>query len=540
MEVAGNEGGIYKIGDGATITVDSALKVIAGSSNSDAAYVASPDDNTYAKPYVKIVPAYTITFASNGGSACDPIVVEAGSEVTSLPTSTLANHTFGGWYTSEDLSGTAVESVKPTANMTLYAKWTVRQYTITFNTDGGTKIEDIVGASGMAVTAPANPAKTGYTFAGWDKEIPTTMPAENMTITATWTANSYDAVFDADGGAWADGETAKTVPTAFGSVIVAPADPTKTGYIFAGWTPAVGNMDSVDGKAFTATWTINQYTVTFKVDGETVEAYTQTVNHGGDADMTKTIPHKVGYDDKSPIWSIDGVNAADGKNITADTEFIAVYFQNAPGTYEDTTDSSGNAAAVEIETPIQDLMDAVPLTQEELRQVALGEDVKFWMVSVDDSSAISAEDKTLVDNARSGDIVGMYLDIDLFKQIGANSPVQVTTLNEKIAVTLDVPASLINSNTNKTRTYYVIRVHNGAATVIKPTFDAANRTLTFKTDRFSTYAITYRDTSKPAAVTPATGDNSHILMFTGMAVTSLLCAAMLIVFFPRKKGKYER
>ena len=324
----------------------------------------------------------------------------------------------------------------------------------------------------------------------------------------------------------------------FGSAIVAPADPTKTGYIFAGWTPAVGNMDSVDGKTFAATWTINQYTVTFKVDGETVEAYTQTVNHGGDADMTKEIPHKVGYDDKSPIWSIDGVNAADGKNITADTEFSAVYFQNSPGTYEDTTDSSGNAAAVEIETPIQDLMDAVPLTQEELQQVALGEDVKFWMVSVDGSSAISAEDKTLVDKARSGDIVGMYLDIDLFKQIGDNNPVQVTSLDEKIAVTLDVPASLINSNNKKIRTYYVIRVHNGATTVINPTFDAANRTLTFKTDRFSTYAISYVDTTKPDIV--KTGDESQMGLWMSIFAFSTTAMAVLLVLNKKKPGKYAR
>ena len=77
----------------------------------------------------------------------------------------------------------------PAENMTIKAKWTVNQYTLTFDTNGGSAIAPITQDYGTAITAPADPTKTGYTFAGWTPAIPTTMPAENMTVTAQWRYN---------------------------------------------------------------------------------------------------------------------------------------------------------------------------------------------------------------------------------------------------------------------------------------------------------------------------------------------------------------
>ena len=87
----------------------------------------------------------------------------------------------------------------PAEDRTITANWTINQYTITFNTDGGTDIPAIKQDYNTAVTAPANPAKIGYTFAGWDKEVPTVMPAEDMTITASWTINAYSITWVIDG-----------------------------------------------------------------------------------------------------------------------------------------------------------------------------------------------------------------------------------------------------------------------------------------------------------------------------------------------------
>ncbi len=112
-----------------------------------------------------------------------------------LPSGTLATrpddptatpgYTFGGWNKAD---GTAWDyaSDKVTDNITLYAKWIANTYTVTFDTAGGTEIAPITQGYGTAITAPAAPTREGYNFVGWDKSIPATMPAENITITAQW------------------------------------------------------------------------------------------------------------------------------------------------------------------------------------------------------------------------------------------------------------------------------------------------------------------------------------------------------------------
>ena len=112
-----------------------------------------------------------------------------------LPTGTLATrpddpattlgYTFGGWNKAD---GTAWDyaSDKVTGDITLYAKWIANTYTITFDTAGGSEVAPITQDYNTQITAPANPTREGYTFVGWDKEIPQTMPAENITITAQW------------------------------------------------------------------------------------------------------------------------------------------------------------------------------------------------------------------------------------------------------------------------------------------------------------------------------------------------------------------
>ena len=156
-----------------------------------------------------------------------------------LPSGTLATrpdtpaatpgYTFGGWNKAD---GTAWEyaSDKVTDNITLYAKWAANTYTITFDTAGGSEIAPITQDYGTVITAPEAPTREGYTFIGWDKEIPTTMPAENMTVTAQWEINRYTITFDTAGGS----EIAP-ITQDYETAITAPADPTREGYTFIGW-----------------------------------------------------------------------------------------------------------------------------------------------------------------------------------------------------------------------------------------------------------------------------------------------------------------
>ena len=122
---------------------------------------------------------YTITFDTNGGSEIAPITQDYGTEITAPDNPTRKGYTFKGW-------DKEIPETMPAENMTVKAQWEINQYTIAFDTNGGSEIAPITQDYGTEITAPDNPTRKGYTFKGWDKEIPKTMPAENITITARW------------------------------------------------------------------------------------------------------------------------------------------------------------------------------------------------------------------------------------------------------------------------------------------------------------------------------------------------------------------
>jgi uncharacterized repeat protein (TIGR02543 family) len=175
-----------------------------------------------------------------------------------LPSGTLATRpdapaatpgcTFGGWNKAD---GTAWDyaSDKVTDNITLYAKWAANTYTITFDTAGGSEIAPITQDYGTVITAPEAPTREGYTFIGWDKEIPTTMPAENMTVTAQWEINQYTITFDTAGGS-----EITPITQDYETAITAPADPTREGYTFIGWDKAIPETMPAEDITLKARW----------------------------------------------------------------------------------------------------------------------------------------------------------------------------------------------------------------------------------------------------------------------------------------------
>ena len=122
---------------------------------------------------------YTITFDTNGGSEIAPITQDYGTQIAAPANPTRKGYTFKGW-------DKEIPETMPAENITVKAQWEINQYTITFDTNGGSEIAPITQDYGTEITAPDNPTRKGYTFKGWDKEIPKTMPAENITITARW------------------------------------------------------------------------------------------------------------------------------------------------------------------------------------------------------------------------------------------------------------------------------------------------------------------------------------------------------------------
>ena len=135
-------------------------------------------------------PTYTVTLNAGDGTINSGNVTSYTYGVgATLPTDvTRTGYTFKGWYDNENLTGSPVTAIggAETGNKEYWAKWEINQYTITFDTNGGSEIASITQDYGTKITAPADPTRKGYTFKGWDKEIPETMPAENITITARW------------------------------------------------------------------------------------------------------------------------------------------------------------------------------------------------------------------------------------------------------------------------------------------------------------------------------------------------------------------
>ena len=198
---------------------------------------------------------YTITFDTNGGSEIAPITQDYGTEITVPADPTRKGYTFKGW-------DKEIPETMPAENITVKAQWEINQYTITFDTNGGNEIAPITQDYGTEITVPDNPTRKGYTFKGWDKEIPETMPAENITVKAQWGINQYTITFDTNGGS----EIAP-ITQDYGTKITAPDKPTRKGYTFKGWDKEIPKTMPAENITVKAQWEINQYTITFDTNG---------------------------------------------------------------------------------------------------------------------------------------------------------------------------------------------------------------------------------------------------------------------------------
>jgi uncharacterized repeat protein (TIGR02543 family) len=235
--------------------------------------------------------SYTVTFDAGGGGNIPPEKVTYGNTVPQPANPSKPGYTFSGWYS--DAAYTTpwdFTSSKVTANMTLYAKWTINSYTVTFNSTGGGSIPPESVTHGNTVPQPANPSKPGHSFAGWHSDAACTSPwdfatdhvTSDITLYAKWTINTYIVIFEANGG---DNVSPQTI--AYGNTVRQPFPPTKTGHTLAGWysdaactTPwdfATGKVTSA--MTLYAKWTINTYTVTFNATGGS-SVPSENVTHG--------------------------------------------------------------------------------------------------------------------------------------------------------------------------------------------------------------------------------------------------------------------
>ena len=272
-----------------------------------------------------------------------------------------------------------------------------------------------------------------------------------------------------------------------------------------------------------AIWVYRNYTVTYIVDGVTVS--TQQIGYGLNA-TPPSIPPKDGFDETPPQWDHDGTN------ITADTTITAIYTQNEPGEISDTTDKSQNYGHAVLGDNGEALKAAVPFSSEEQALILLGKDISVWIEVEDIFDTVSEEDRARVASVLKDGCVGLYLDISMFKQVADQDCVALTKLNAPMTIVLTLPEQLMNTRGDVIRSFQVVRVHDGKTDILE-TVQQGN-TLSFQTDRFSTYALIYHDS---IVNIPQTGDDSTPeLWFALLAISS----ALLLLPFSKKSHRTQK
>jgi uncharacterized repeat protein (TIGR02543 family) len=257
------------------------------------------------------IKSITITFESNGGNEIEPISQNYATAVSAPTAPNKTGYTFLYWCSDSDLTAEYQFTTMPAEDITLYAKYKINQYTATFkdydNTTLGTSKVDYL----TSATAPSDPSRTGYTFNGWDTAF-SSMTAD-ITVTATYTINKYTATFKDYDGTTVLGTSEVNYLTA----ATAPSDPSRAGYTFNGWDTDFSSMTA--DITVTATYTINQYTATFKdYDGSTVLG-TSKVDYLTSA-TAPSDPTRTGYTFSS--WDTDF------SSMTADITVTATYTIN--------------------------------------------------------------------------------------------------------------------------------------------------------------------------------------------------------------------
>ena len=442
---------------------------------------------------------------------------------------------------------------------------TAKQITVSITPNGGTygetitpatvKANDVVGEDTPTITLTyTGTANDGTAYAD------TTPPAKagTYTVTATTTNPNYTLDPDTNTAEFAIAKRRATVTPDNKSKVYKEKDPDLTykvdgvldGETLTGITLTRAEGENAGKYAITATADADanpNYEVTFaegkftinpkSIDGATVKLGKALTANG--AEQTQTVEKVL----------------LDGKELPADSYTVAGNTATAPGSHTLTITAKGNYTGTveqtyviipakaedapgeeiaigsgEVKVVVKSegtvppatlltnkaellamLVDSSDITADELAQIADGASVDIALTVKE--ANVPDEVKTAMAQAAKGCTIGQYLDISLFKYMTVNGKQQdgvaLHTTKNALTVSVVVPDALINTNSAVNRTYCIVRNHDGAITVLDAAFDAASKTLTFKTDRFSDYAIAYKDTAVPSSSKPSSNNSSN-------------------------------
>jgi uncharacterized repeat protein (TIGR02543 family) len=257
---------------------------------------------------------FTVTFVSNSGTSVTDFTTRTAEALPNSFTTTRAGYNFDGWFTDSGFTGSAISfpyTHGQTANFTLYAKWSAKTLTVSFNANGGSAVTSATTRTAEAFSSTATSTRAGYAFDGWFASSTLTgsritFPhthgqTDNFTLYAKWEANTLAVTFESNGGSAVTSTTVRTDQ----QITSAPVDPTRTGYTFAGWHDTFDMTDPAltfphtHGRTSNiilyAKWTPNINTVTFDANFSGGSTRTQSITSGVSTALTENVFTRTGY-----------------------------------------------------------------------------------------------------------------------------------------------------------------------------------------------------------------------------------------------------
>jgi methionine-rich copper-binding protein CopC len=494
--------------------------------------VSVADGNVYVEPF-----AYTSTqtYTNKVWTEEIPVGTNVGSySVTYKIVSNDSNYADSSENTIDDITISKAEVTAPVIASKSYTGELQTAdiaesvfYTVTSN-DGGTDVgsydvvltlKDLANSKWSDSEEAAKTLTFEITKASIDKVI---APGVKE-LTYTGSAQELITTGSAEGGEmrYALGTNATTAPDASAYTASIPtATDAGTYYV---WYKVVGDSNHLDSDAGYVTVTIATADSSDSGSGSSSSGSTDSGSGSGSSG---------GSSDSGNTSGGTSSDSSDNTNTNTDTSAKVPYNDVAVSTGS-VNDITGTAAATAENNPFETKI--INNSDEELKTLFsldtdVAQGVNVWLDIQDMSASVPQTDKTLIQNTSGDYTVGLYLDINLFKKVGSNDATKVTETNGKVKVSIVIPESLRKSG----RSFELIRVHDGVATAIAGSYDESTHVFTFETDKFSTYALAYKDPASSSnsgttsnssnstqATAPKTGDSNDIRVWYLLLIASL-------------------
>lgn len=196
--------------------------------------------------------------------------------------------------------------------------------------------------------------------------------------------------------------------------------------------------------------------------------------------------------------------------------------------------SGEGVPAINIASATDQLLNLAKLSEDENRAVKAGNKTQFVLSA--SGTTPTKEEIALIQSVLGNNVIGQYLNLNLTLKISGRADRQITDLSAPMYIAITIPQNLVNHDSSIERIYRIVRIHDGVATLIDGTYDAATNQFTFATDGFSTYALVYDDVNTtPTGRSPKTGDSSMWMVWT-----LILCAGCGALFAAGKRYRKNR